>query len=406
MLPSPVESPSIFLPPLKALKSYSENDILRVIASLRCIYLPEVRGSNRRREIRARISSEREAIDAIRADAFERSFAIQWLTRLISFDSHSQEGLMQAEILKEATALLAICAGAAASGTVTRLFRFSLCGDTQEVLVTLQDAAFDPSDTSEGTSSVGMQTWGGSCVLAEMVAEHPAAFGILPYATRPSSLKVLELGAGTGLVSLILAKSLERLRCSSSFIEPDVVIATDFHPAVLANLRANYAANFPSQAESVQTETSPKPLRSSPQVHVFPLDWAAFHDKCRRNAGSIHEELPKPMREPFDLIIGADIIYEYSHAQWIRTCLEHFLQKPSLSQSSPLFHLIIPLRPTHTKESNSVEQVFPKAGSIDTSNPHTLQLAIDYQEDIICDAYTDHREGEEVVYRYYKIGWI
>ena len=138
--------PTLFLPSLKLLKTCPEKDALDALAALRYIYLPEVRGSSRRRYASESTHSHSTSnvfrdtqpttlknsdadLVAIRADAFERLFAIQWLTRFVAFFSDaSDEGLgtraVGSQVLEEAASLLAICAGAAASGTVTRTFTF------------------------------------------------------------------------------------------------------------------------------------------------------------------------------------------------------------------------------------------------------------------------------------------
>lgn len=76
--------------------------------------------------------------------------------------------------------------------------------------------------------SVGVQTWGSSILLARRILNFPEYFLPTPNGQRP--LKILELGAGTGVVSLALVKSpLKVLRGVS-------VDATDYHPDVLSNL--------------------------------------------------------------------------------------------------------------------------------------------------------------------------
>ncbi|KAF8468557.1 hypothetical protein JB92DRAFT_3059286 [Gautieria morchelliformis] len=103
-----VVPPTTFLPPLKLLKACSEKDIWEVLAfaSKRYIYLPEVRGSSRRRHSVGshsysdpavahqrldpyQLKAEKQSNDlsAIRGSAFERSFAVQWLTRFVSLFS-------------------------------------------------------------------------------------------------------------------------------------------------------------------------------------------------------------------------------------------------------------------------------------------------------------------------------
>ncbi|KAF8590849.1 hypothetical protein K439DRAFT_1627589 [Ramaria rubella] len=552
-------APSVFLPSLRKLQTCTEEQISNAISSLRHIYTPEVRGSTRRRQnhvkhpahsgsvnlIENTLASQRDHLEAIRADTFERSFAIQWLTRFISLyspavdsgDDFSSSHKINAGALEEAASLLAICAGASASGTIIRTFRFPLQAlhTSHEVSVMLRDAPLVPGDFS----SVGALTWGGSCILAEMIAEDPSSFGILSkegasshHSSSRAPFRALELGAGTGLASLVLGKTMEQVRSirkssNTPNLSPsleqdaDTLIATDFHPTVLANLQSNFALNFSPQPPDLPVS----PLHTS----VLPLDWATIHDLCRSellttkehlgvpkaipkneektshaleqqelqlnrfhhtadfpsstesNPRTIHNstllqprlsnadpgqtgsEHPPSLNQPFDLIIGADIIYEQLHARWVRSCVERFLKKPpypfspagiscmlpdtTISTSTPLlyhpdhpppplFHLIIPLRLTHAIESRSIEEVFAPAnevlrsrqygpnehdysehqsqhshGSTSSNSPGPesfaiSELAIIHQEDIVCDAYSDTAEAEDVVYRYYKIGWV
>ncbi|KAF8510049.1 hypothetical protein JB92DRAFT_2942595, partial [Gautieria morchelliformis] len=520
-----VVPPTTFLPPLKLLKACSEKEIWDALASLRYIYLPEVRGSSRRRHSRLdpyQLKPEKQSNDlsAIRADGFERSFAIQWLTRFVSLfsevgDESSGSSRVSSMALEEAASLLAICAGAAASGSVTRTFTFPLPGRApkptvvphsyssstpthnsfisvdstntshegmDEFTVILRDAPLESSDFS----SVGAQTWGGSCILAEMIAENPSNFsifsreqlGTLKHRVN-APFRALELGAGTGLTSLVLGKVLERIRSMDRQCEEpisfdtrqaplvvDTVFATDFHPSVLANLRFNFAVNFPAASINSQSPVDNDNNTGishtsccAPNMVVLPLDWSVIHSLAHpisnpytvgketsessvpdnnwpNDADALFQSRPEasnPVLDqtdlihdrqqlratnanilasatpsstssiasqldiPFDVIIGADIIYEHSHALWVRACVERFLRKPTRpslqntiqapatgppghsyrSDTSPLrtdqcpipalFHLIIPLRRTHAVESRSVEEVFRPAADIISS---------------------------------------
>lgn len=339
-------------------------------------------------------------LDELRSDSFERSYAIRWLTALISrSDSWSLlppdgDSEQRQLIISDAAALLAICSGAAAAGTLSRKFTFE-----RGIEVQLTDAPLESQDFS----SVGAQTWGGSYILAEMLVESPERFG-LPLRTNGSlrggegtfEFRVLELGAGTGLVSLILGKL---LRAELSPGITATILATDFHPSVLANLRSNVTATF-AEVSSVTVE-----------AHM--LDWQEFASSSGpKNA---------PFDQSFDLILGADIIYETEHALWIRTCVEKLLQKPSMhapqtsAHGQHAFHLIIPLRPTHASESSTVEQVFPRSENVITRKQETIgragdkiyELALTSMELIECEANSgiSGRGDDEVVYAYYTISW-
>ncbi|KAF8459664.1 hypothetical protein JB92DRAFT_3077263 [Gautieria morchelliformis] len=381
--------------------------------------------------------------------------------------------------------LLAICAGAAASGSVTRTFTFPLPdrapkptvvpdsfssstpriirssalilpkveGGMDEFTVLLRDAPLESSDFS----SVGAQTWGGSCILAEMIAENPQTSLYFRRSTRHLTSRQCALPSiGTGcrnrFASLVLGKVLERIRSMDRQCEEPISFdtrrAADFHPSVLANLRFNFAVNsqlhqstpnrlhkWPNDADAL--------FQSRPQTSHPVLDQTDLirdRQQVLANNANILTSAPSSTSS----MHLTDIIYEHSHALWVRACVERFLRKPTRpsspghsyqSDTSPLrtdqrpiphSSIYYPLRRTHAVESRSVEEVFRPAADIISSRklsqhanvPHTtspyadaamepipLQIAIIRQEDILRDAYSDC-ETEEVVYRYYRIGWV
>lgn len=390
--------PTIRLPAISKIAFSSSDVLLEALHYLRLVYNPQVRGSRRIKKTAlsidlgvSAISKENLDFDVIRSDAYERTYAMRWLTALIShasafeiLDNELDMGLRFVDptsalvasqydtVLTAASSLLAICAGASAAGMVTRIFTFGLGGpDLGVINVTLNDAPLE----NQHFESVGAQTWGGACVLSELVAERPAAFGL--FRGKGDRMRVLELGAGTGLVSLTTGKTLEAMGLKGE------IIATDFYPSVLANLHSNVIANFPAPSKAISVSS------------CF-LDWSTFPA-----VGSS----PPPFDRTFDVVLGADIIYEPLHALWIKGCLQRLLRKPNLSSTQPaIFHLVIPMRPTHEIESRTIEAVFPMAAAMPASSSGEIELAILEREIIMCEA-GDGCRGEEVEYEYYRIGW-
>ena len=270
------------------------------------------------------------------------------------------------------------------------MFQARSHSDALDVRIQVTDLPLDNQDHA----SVGAQTWGSGCLLADMIAQFPAQFGLDPLDIKP--IRILELGAGTGLVGLVVAKMLQSCDRQAE------VVMSDFHPSVLQNLAENISSNFPSHGPD-------RPLSISSHF----LDWAQS------------PEVPvPPFDRPFDIIYGADVIYEVEHARWIKKCVETLLRRrpaDSSPESSdmyaspravmPRFHLVIPLRSTHVAESQSVEQVFPFASVVSPTRqdpfiPVHDTLAVIHKEEVVCEdiVWADGRPDTE--YIHYIISWV
>ncbi|KAH9036174.1 hypothetical protein EDB85DRAFT_2073287 [Lactarius pseudohatsudake] len=318
--------PTSRLPPIKALGTIPVGLLHEAIQYLQAIYNPEICGSRRvsrgacRRERPAHNtdtgpSDTTASWDAVRADAFEHAYAIRWLTALIAQATTHADADGVETLVQSAAALLAICAGAASAGARTRTYAFG-----GSVRVQLTDVALRNDDFG----SVGAQTWGSACVLAEMIVEEPARFGLgggPPDAAAAAMVRVLELGAGTGLVSLTIGKILDR--CGRAEI-----VASDFHPLALENLRLNIENNNPCPDSC-----------GLPLVSAHFLDWQEAADPA--NA----------LEAPFD------------HAAWISACLKR------LVRLTGRFHLVIPIREGFARESTAIERLFPRVEDMHRVEP-------------------------------------
>ncbi|KAN0080055.1 hypothetical protein V8E55_009621 [Tylopilus felleus] len=247
--------------------------------------------------------------------------------------------VVRSNAFQRAASLLAICAGIATTGKVQRQFTF-------DSWATLADKIYVdiPLDNHDYTS-VGAQTWGRACVLAEMIAECPDQFGLVTSCNGPHPLRILKLGTGTGLVGLTVAKLLLH-----------VSHANNFYPAVLDNLQSNIDANFPTPNNTDGDSV----IRAS----RHPLDWSSF---------------------------SIDIVYEAQHTMGICGCLLSLLACPD-GANEPVFHLVIPLWPTHTFKFSTVEE-----------------LTILSKESIMCEAYgigrAKRHTDDDIEHVYYQILW-
>ena len=362
-------------------------EIKTILAYLRNTYNPPVRGTrvvSRRRifppppdEGLESVAHSQSPLDSDeQPQPFSRKLACDWLTALIShLQKHLSKGDGTSEaheaLLDDAAALLAIFAGTASAGKFTRTFTFGH-PPSPPVHVGVTDIPLENQDYT----TLGAQTWGGAHVLAETIIQDPHRFGLGPEHVSRSAEgpKILELGAGTGLVSLTVYRYLaSRGLCAT-------IHATDFNSLILSNLAQNILINKSAIPES-----------TDPKISCGSLDWS--------NPDAADPDL----FDSVDLVLGADVIYEELHARWIRTCLERFMRKPRLgSVRHPGFHLVIPLRPTHCFESSTIEGIFPLRS--ETSGQQGWELSIFSKDSILCNASDDEADGQ-VEYAYYTIGW-
>ena len=361
------------------------DEIKAIITHLRDTYNPPVRGTRLvgRRKIFPAPDSALELPDHLQPlpdpkhpQPLSRKLACDWLTSLIShlqkrLSGGAEDTEAHEALLDDAAALLAIFAGTASAGKLTRTFTF---GHPPSPLVHVE--VTDIPLENQDYTTLGAQTWGGAHVLAEIIVRDPYSFGLRPEQVSQSTrgLNILELGAGTGLVSLAVYRYLSSRGLYAT------IYATDFNSLILNNLAQNISINKLAIPESADL-----------RISSSSLDW------------SNPDAADPSLFDSVDLVLGADVIYEELHAAWIRTCLERFMRKPRLgSVHQPVFHLVIPLRPTHSFESSTIDGIFPPRS--ETSGQHGWELVIRSKDSILCDISDDEADGQ-VEYVYYIIGW-
>lgn len=381
--------PSSSLPPVRSLRTASEYQITSALHNLQNIYCPlrlplsfrSIHGSN---SVTASLfppadsgyasQAEDDDIDddddpdtsnataALCADVFERNFVTRWLTSLIAradeLTIQSEE--TRARIIDDAALILSSFSDSPNKNVeeaLTREFTFTMPGSLQSVCVQLDDVPLSGTDHTD----VGLQSWGASIILSELMCTSPARFGI---EQLKAASTIVELGAGTGLLSLTLTSLLSRLS-----VPNPTVVATDYHSAVLDNLRSNIAANFPS--------TSPAPVRTAL------LDWSS-------------PSLEPPLDKPASMLVAADVVYAPEHAVWLRDCAAKMLALDGT------FWLLVTLR-THGKFEgigDTVEAAFA-AGSQPVHGEKVLKIF----ETERLEKKRGIGRGDETGYMLYRIGW-
>lgn len=297
-------------------------------------------------------------------DSFEKSYVTRWLTRLISeFTLASPEdGMLAVQIdqLSERCAeLLALSAGRMAAGASVQDHVFQLGDDI--LTVKLRDGALVHD-------SLGTHTWGTAPLLSQLLLPLEDGAG--------RDLKVLELGAGTGLVGLAIAQWSHLHRSNSK----TQVICTDHHPTVLENLAHNIALNGWTSSDPNQDRTLVL-HNGNVSVSARCLDWQSVHRAQSRQISDLSQDLTSQTLPShlvaskdsdwaqtldveeyaggFDLLVAADCVYDPVHPFWIRSVAEKLLRSSDDPNSfKALLHIMVPLRPTHRQEMESVYQAF------------------------------------------------
>ncbi|KAL8277682.1 hypothetical protein RQP46_009955 [Phenoliferia psychrophenolica] len=242
-----------------------------------------------------------------------------------------------------------------------------------------------PSSPRGSRSATVADPWRSSTALARRITQNPEAFG----ASNPNN-RTLELGAGSGVVSLVW-KAVADLSPSGS---SHLVVATDFHQRTLDNLSETIEGATPST-------TSP----STPTTIISQkLDWKAIHQSLAftKQNHSSRPVLPAPLDLPFDTILASDVVYDPSHALHLHSAVEQFLVRPPHPQvtggdawEGSAFWLAVPLLASHNMSIQSIETTFARIeGDGDATGAWFLGI----------QSFVDEFHGEAGC-RIYHIGW-
>ncbi|KAL7929256.1 putative methyltransferase domain-containing protein [Trichoderma chlorosporum] len=244
---------------------------------------------------------------------------------------------------------------------MTRRFQFSTGHSARTFVVDLYDT---PMQTGEDHTDVGLQTWGASIAFSQMFCNMPMEF-LLTKRALDSSTRIVELGAGTGLVSLVLASLLPSLTGSVPSI-----VATDYHPTVLKNLEKNATSHYKEG--------------STAMVQVAHLDWCA-------------PSRQPPLDVPAEIIVAADVVYAVEHARWLRQCAASILAPDGV------FWLMVSIRPNgkFAGVCDSIEAIFAEPDVSALNNCRHLKIMdhrwIDKKDSV--------GRADEIGYKLFRIGW-
>ncbi|KAL8924349.1 MAG: hypothetical protein Q9208_004131 [Pyrenodesmia sp. 3 TL-2023] len=220
-------------------------------------------------------------------DRVEEEGLPSYLTSIIASSlAWITDDVVKEQIWEAASARLSERSGRSAIPSVSRTFVIPATPATKAVSLTLHE----PSLTDD---NLGHKTWLASFLLAKRL---PALRPYLPSLNKDSSQtsrpRVIELGAGTGLVGLAVA----------ALFDVDVHL-TDL-PTIVPNLRSNVDTSLSNAADSAKG-----------RISVGELDWSDL--SCSEHKAEIQ----------YDLVVAADPLYSPQHPAWLVAAIELVLKK-------------------------------------------------------------------------------
>ncbi|RFN45507.1 hypothetical protein FIE12Z_10270 [Fusarium flagelliforme] len=373
--------PSSSLPPLFTLTKQTESDIFNALHYLATIYCPlsfpfSIELDDTKHVLAEPVDSgytsgneddePAQTPSSIRADPYEKFFVDRWLTGFLSraeaLDVFESEEGMQRALDQAAYIFESLFATALDEDDQNSPFLREFTFDTEKgkVSVSLNDGLAGTNDSD--FEDVGLQSWGASIVFSEMLCATPERFGLTKLSPTEHN-RIIELGAGTGLVSLVLGKLIPTLA-----VQDSKIIATDYHPAVLENLQSNISINY----------TDPSPIETKC------LDWADF-------------TLDAPFDVPASMFFATDVVYAPEHARWLRDCATRLLSEGGV------FWLLVTIRPNgkFAGIGDTVEAAFAEVDRPLGKDGKRLDI-LERQK---LDKRSGVGRGDESHYELFRIGW-
>ena len=174
-------------------------------------------------------------------------------------------------------------------------------------------------ETPDVAGSIGGKVWDSAPLLSAWLAENRDA--IIKRRGSSSSappLRILELGAGLGVVGLALGKLLG---------DSAHITISDYDPACVEATRRNICHNFPSTGGSSRPDACRLDFRD--------FTPACLDDPASAAAGPLAEYAALGLLGSIDLVVAADIVYEPQGTPGLAYVLKALLKKRSSSSQPP-----------------------------------------------------------------------
>ncbi|KAG0225056.1 hypothetical protein BGW42_004687 [Actinomortierella wolfii] len=270
-----------------------------------------------------------------------------------SFSSTTQDEeyrIAHDRLVERVTAAMAHLCGRAASGAVTRTWKFNTHPFPKSIQI--HDPSFIGGD-------VGFKTFGSAYLLSKHIA-HGHLPQLEPWVADNDSgvcvatnfdggntsakkstdyPRILEIGSGTGLTGFT----------ASMYTPPwaPKVILSDYHPNVLSTLEENCRRNKLEHRITIQSLDWRHVLELVEQEQQYKND----SQGNTNNNGPKDDMTNLPEPESMDIILGAEVVYDHGHAKLVAHVVDRFLKQERRGptpRDRPAFHLMFPIRPTHT----------------------------------------------------------
>ena len=281
----------------------------------------------------------------------------QYLTRIVASPlAWIGSAADQEKIWELASQRLAEQSGRTGMGAIDREFCIPLLDPTmQELYLQIHEPALTEDN-------LGLKTWGTSFTLAKHLVHLQKHFAYLSKGSEPrqgqpssrqSPIRVLELGAGTGVLGLAFAA-----------VFKTHVLMTDL-PTIVGNLRRSAEAN----ASAINHQGS----RAKTSVGMLDWSWPALLQplSSEERAGNGDEMLR------FDTIIAADPIYSSLHPALLTDTINARL---SLSGPAKVF-VAYPLRAEYQAQINELSELLTHKCQLSLSIRDRLKGSDDWKEE-------------------------
>ncbi|PVH81526.1 hypothetical protein DL98DRAFT_458101 [Cadophora sp. DSE1049] len=209
------------------------------------------------------------------------------------------------KLIKEASSRMSERCGRSAAGEMTRTWIIPKSLSLPEIRFSIRE----PPLTGD---QIGLKTWGTSYVLAKRLEYIGTEYlgPIINSQTPSNHPKILELGAGTGLVGMAAAA-----------VWKSSVLLTD-----LEDIQENLIFNINKNLSTVSDLDG--------WIAGDVLDWTKPQDA-----------LPSLQSKKFEIVIAADPMYDDEHPELVANMVKRFLEEGAESRAL----VAIPLRDAHTK---------------------------------------------------------